>query len=66
MDIYGKGEEFTVGWLRHAEIKHGRVAMMAFTGYCAQARRARPRQTAAPRRARRRAAPAPTPRVAAA
>jgi len=35
-DFWGKGNEATIGWLRQAEIKHGRIAMFAFVGYIVQ------------------------------
>ena len=36
-EFWDNTNEETIAWIRHSEIKHGRVAMAAFVGYCIQA-----------------------------
>jgi len=36
-EFWGETNTATIGWIRESELKHGRIAMFAFVGYCVHA-----------------------------
>merc|ERR1719217_428898 len=37
-NLWGQGEEATIGWIRESEIKHGRIAMLGLFGFVSEAK----------------------------